>query len=144
MAANSNALEWSRFSIPCTSGYSHGNRSVREKPVRVIAYLSLALLAACASTPERDIKMVHRHQTPSDQCHSLDQVEVQAAQRWWHGLAGPGSYEHLARKRLLRAADNAGGNSVRVTAYRAFKADTGGGMRRVEIEGRILNCPANA
>lgn len=112
--------------------------------MRFIAFLSLTLLAGCASTPERDIHIVNRHETPSEQCRSLEQVEVTAAQRWWHGLAGPKSYERLARKRLIRAANKAGGNSVEVTAYRAFKAERGGGLRRVEIEGRVLDCPSAA
>jgi hypothetical protein len=115
-----------------------------EEYVRFATVLSVALLAACASTPERDINIVHRHESASEQCRSLDAVEVKAVRRWWHGLAGPQSYERLARERLMRAADRAGGNSVRVTAYRAFKAETGGGLRRVEIEGRVLDCPAGS
>lgn len=142
MATNSNRAKPGRFSIPAASGYSFGKPSVREKFVRFVVYMSLALLAACASTPERDINMVHRHETPSEQCRSLDEVQVKAVQRWWHTLAGPSSYERQARERLMRAANKAGGNSVRVTAYRAFKAERGGGLRRVEIEGRVLDCPS--
>jgi hypothetical protein len=112
--------------------------------VRFTAFLSLVLLTACAATPERDISVIHRHETPSDQCRSLDQVAVEARRRWWHALAGPKSYESRARKRVMRAASKAGGNSVRITAYRAFKADTGRGMRRVEIEGQVLDCPARS
>ena len=104
--------------------------------------MSLTLLAACASTPERPVNMVHRHENPAPECRTLESVEVEAAQRWWHGLTGPRSYETQARQRLMRAANQAGGNSVQVTAYRAFKAERGGGLRRVEIEGRVLDCPA--
>ena len=112
--------------------------------MKFVVYISLALLASCASTPERDINVVQRHETASEQCRSLDVVEVKAVRRWWHGLAGAQSYERLARQRLMRAADQAGGNSVRVTAYRAFKAENGGGLRRVEIEGRVLDCPSGS
>jgi hypothetical protein len=133
-----------RFSIATANGYSHGKSSVGGNYVRFAIFMSLTLLTACASMPERDIKIVHRHESASEQCRSLDRVQVKAVRRWWHGLAGPQSYERLARQRLMRAADRAGGNSVRVTAYRAFKAETGGGLRRVEIEGRVLDCPAGS
>jgi len=112
--------------------------------VRFVVFMTLAVLTACASTPERDINVVPRHETASEQCGALETVEVTAARRWWHGLAGAQSYERLARQRLMRAADQAGGNSVRVTAYRAFKAENGGGLRRVEIEGRVLDCPSGS
>lgn len=105
--------------------------------------LMLLLAGGCASTPEQRVAVVHRHQTAPESCRGLDSVEVRAAQQWWHGLAGPASYERQALDRLLHRARKAGGNGVRITHYRAFTGpEKGDGIVRVEIAGEVLECPS--
>lgn len=107
-----------------------------KKPVLLLFMVWLAVPAHAEG-----FRMVPRHEDRPADCRTLEQVEATAKKTWWHGFIYKPSYEHKARKQLIRRARKAGGNGVHVTAHRAFLGpETGDGIQRVEEEGMALDC----
>lgn len=113
-----------------------------KKPV-LLLLLSMTWLALPAQAEE--FRMVHKHQDRPGDCETLEEVEAAARKSWWHGFIYKPSYEHKARKQLVKRARKAGGNGVHITEHRAFLGpENGDGIQRVEEKGMALDCDTNS